>query len=102
MQMGYASTMSQINPFIGSAIQATGVQRSQAAEKDQQLQRGADLKKNAGLSGDRFEHAVESAEAPDPIHDEQKQNPKKKRQSAKRSQKQNPLEDEEPRLDLTA
>lgn len=93
--------MSQINPFIGSAIQATGVQRTAATEKDRQLRRSADLQKNAGLTSDRFEHAVESAEALDPIHDEQKKDPKKKRQPHKQSKEQ-PHDEEEPRLDLTA
>ena len=92
--------MSQINPFIGSAIQATGVQRTQANEKDRQLRKSADLQKNAGLTGDRFEHAVESAESVDPAHDEQKKEPKKKRPSTKRA-KEEPAS-EEPGLDLTA
>jgi hypothetical protein len=94
--------MSQIDPFIGSAIQATGVQRAQAAEKDRHLQRAQDLKKNAGLSGDRFEHAVESAEEIDPTHDEQKQNPNKKREPRKRAPRDDSQDDQEPRLDLTA
>ena len=59
--------MTQINPFVGSVVQASGVQRTQASEKDRQLRRVADLQKNAGLTGDRFEHAVESAEALDQI-----------------------------------
>jgi hypothetical protein len=93
--------MSQINPFIGSAIQATGVQRAQSAEKDRQLRRAADLQKNAGLSGDRFEHAVESSEALQPIHDEQKNDPKKKRPQHKPQKPEDPDEPES-HLDLTA
>ena len=93
--------MSQINPFIGSAIQATGVQRAQSAEKDRQLRRAADLQKNAGLSGDRFEHAVESSEALQPIHDEQKNDPKKKRPQHKPQKPKDPDEPES-HLDLTA
>ena len=94
--------MSQISPFIGSSVQASDVQRTQAAQKDQQLQRSSDLKKNAGLSGDRFEHAVESSEEIDPVHDEQKQDPKKNRQSRKHGQKDDSQNGSEPRLDLTA
>jgi len=92
--------MTQINPFVGSVVQATGVQRSQSAEKDRQLRRAADLQKNAGLTGDRFEHAVESSEALDPVHDEQKKDPKKKRQQKKKVQQQ--PDEQEPGLDLTA
>jgi hypothetical protein len=93
--------MSQINPFIGSAIQATGVQRAQSAEKDRQLRRAADLQKNAGLSGDRFEHAVESSEALQPVHDEQQNDPKKKRPQHKPQEQEN-LDEPESHLDLTA
>ena len=93
--------MTQINPFIGSAIQATGVQRAQSAEKDRQLRRAADLEKNAGLAGDRFEHAVESSEALQPVHDEQKNDPKKKRQQHKPEQ-QEASDGPEEHLDLTA
>jgi hypothetical protein len=94
--------MTQINPFVGSVVQASGVQRTQASEKDQQLRRAADVQKNAGLAGDRFEHAVESAEAVDPVHDEQQKNPKKKRPPNKKSKKSTDDQDQEPRLDLTA
>ena len=93
--------MSQINPFIGSVVQATGVQRAAANEKDRQLRRATDAQKNAGLTGDRFEHAVESAEALDPVHDEHKEEPKKKRPPRKQ-QKPKADSDDEPRLDLTA
>ena len=93
--------MSQINPFIGSAIQATGVQRTQANDKDRQLRRTADLQKNAGLTEDRCEHAVESAEAVDPAHDESKEQPKKKN-PRKKQPHDLPDADEEPRIDLTA
>jgi hypothetical protein len=93
--------VSQINPFVGSVVQTTGVQRTQAADKDRQLRKSADLQKNAGLSGDRFEHAVESSEALDPIHDEPKKDQNKKRQQPHK-QKDAPESDEEPGLDLTA
>ena len=93
--------MSQINPFIGSVLQSPGVQRAAASDKDRQLRKANDLQKNAGLSGDRFEHAVESAEALDPAHDEKKQEPKKKR-PAKPARKKSESGDDKPRLDLTA
>ena len=93
--------MSQINPFIGSVLQAPSAQRAAAADKDRQLRKASDLQKNAGLSEDRFEHAVESAEALDPAHDEQKQEPKKKR-PAKAPKKKSESDEDEPRLDLTA
>ena len=94
--------MTQINPFVGSVVQASGVQRTQASEKDRQLRRAADLQKNSGLPGDRFEHAVESAEAVDPVHDERKKDPKKKRPPNKKQKKPTDADDQEPRLDLTA
>jgi hypothetical protein len=92
--------MTQVNPFIGSAIQATGVQRTQASEKDRQLRRAADIQKDSALSGDRFEHAVESGEELAPMHDEQKQDSKKRRHH--KPPKPEQPDDADPHLDLTA
>jgi len=72
--------MSQINPFAGSIVQASGVQLQQAKDKDRQAQRTSDKRKDSGAGGDRFEHSVESPEEVAPIHDEQKEHPNKKRQ----------------------
>jgi hypothetical protein len=94
--------MTQINPFIGSILQATDVQRQQSEDKDRQLRRKTDLEKNAGLSGDRFEHAVESTDAVDPIHDEKKEGQKKKEQHAKKQTGEDQDGDSESHLDLTA
>jgi hypothetical protein len=99
---GFASAMTQINPFVGSVSQTGGVQRQQSADKDRQMRRAADVEKNAGLSSDRFEHAVESAEALPEIHDEQKNDAKKRRPPHKQPEKQQTDENEEPGLDLTA
>jgi len=93
--------MTQINPLTGSILQAPGVQKQQSEQKSQQLRRAADVLKNAGLMGDRFEHAVESPEALAPIHDEQKNDAKKRRQQHKPHQEEEP-EQHEPGLDLTA
>lgn len=93
--------MSQINPFIGSIVQAPEAQRAAAADKDRQLRKAADLRKNAGLATDRFEHAVESAEAVDPAHDEPKQERPPKR-PPRSPNKPLDFDEEEPGLDLTA
>ncbi|HEX3357821.1 MAG TPA: hypothetical protein VHS31_12690 [Tepidisphaeraceae bacterium] len=94
--------MTQINPFIGSVLQATDVQRQQSDDKDRQLRHQTDLEKNAGLLGDRFEHAVESAQAVDPIHDEQKENPRQKQQHPKKKTDEDDDDNSESHLDLTA
>ena len=93
--------MSQINPFIGSVVQTPGVQRAAATDKDRQLRKATDLQKNAAMGGDRFEHAVESAEALDPVHDEEKKEPKKKR-PPHAPKKKSDQDDDTPSLDLTA
>jgi len=61
--------MSQINPFVGSLLQSTQVQRHLAAQKDRQTRREIDLTKNAALADDQLEHTVESAEELRPIDD---------------------------------
>ena len=94
--------MTQINPFVGSVSQSGGVQRQQSAEKSQQARRAAEAQKDSALAGDRFEHAVESPEGLPPIHDEQKNDPKKKRQQQKHPKPDKNDTDEEPGLDLTA
>jgi len=95
--------MTQINPFIGSVLQSTHVQRLQAAEKDRQIRRQQDLEKNAALESDKLEHQVESAEQLNAIHDEESTNPRRKRRS--RSGHGNPTRDSDsndPHLDITA
>ena len=64
--------MSQINPFAGSIVQASSVQRQQATDREQKAQRNIDKRKDSGATGDRFEHSIESSEELTPIHDEQK------------------------------
>ena len=67
--------MTQINPFIGSIIQSTQVQRTQSAEKDRHVQRVQTRAKDSAAAGDQFEHQVESADALSEIHDEDPRQP---------------------------
>ena len=67
--------MTQINPFIGSILQSTTVQRAQAAEKNGHVQRAQNLAKDSASTGDQFEHQVESSDALTGIHDEDAQHP---------------------------
>ena len=99
--------MTQLNPFTGAVAQSPQVQRTQAAEKDRHVRRAQDAVKATALSTDQFEHQVESAEAPTPIHDgDDSQHPPKQRKSA--TPKPQGGVDEEatneeppPRLDIT-
>jgi hypothetical protein len=96
--------MSQINPFAGSIVQASGVQRQMATDKERQAQRIIDKRKDSGATGDRFEHSIESSDEVAPIHDEQKDQPSKKRQQQHTQQDDEKSDDDngEPHLDLTA
>lgn len=95
--------MSQINPFAGSIVQASSVQRQQATDKERQAQRNIDKRKDSGATGDRFEHSIESSEELAAIHDEQKDHPSKKRQQHQPHQDEEQEEnDGESHLNLTA
>ena len=71
--------MTQINPFIGSILQSTTVQRAQAAEKNGHVQRAQNLAKDSASTGDQFEHQVESSDALTGIHDEDAQHPQQRK-----------------------
>ena len=71
--------MSQINPFIGSILQSTTVQRTQSAEKNAHVQRAQNRAKDSAASGDQFEHQVESSDALVSIHDEDPQHPQQRK-----------------------
>jgi hypothetical protein len=71
--------MSQINPFIGSILQSTTVQRAQAAEKNGHVQRAQNRAKDSASTGDQFEHQVESSDAVVGIHDEDPQHPQQRK-----------------------
>ena len=71
--------MTQINPFIGSILQSTTVQRAQAAEKSNHVQRAQVRAKDSASSGDQLEHQVESSDALAQIHDEDPQHPQQRK-----------------------
>ena len=62
--------MTQINPFVGSILQSTTVQRAQAAEKNSHVQRAQIRAKDSASNSDQFEHQVESSDALAPVHDD--------------------------------
>jgi hypothetical protein len=92
--------MTQINPFTGSVLQSTQVQRQEATQKDRQIRQRQNEAKVAGAHSDEFEHQVESSDAITPVHEEQKQQSQKKRQGPHQNPKRD--DDADPHLDLTA
>ena len=95
--------MSQINPIMGSLVQAPAAQRLQETEKARQNRHAADLRKNtAANSQEEVEESVASADELQAAGDEQ-QNPRQKKGTYSRRK---PHEEEEPDkpdgLDLTA
>ena len=93
--------MTQINPFTGSVLQSTQVQREQSTEKSAQVRRQQNDEKATGASGDKFDHQVESSDAVTPVHEEHKQQSQKKRQGPHQNAKPSD-EEPDPHLDLTA
>jgi hypothetical protein len=94
--------VSSINPFSGYIAQGGQVERAQSSEKTRQVRRQQALSKNVAARDDELEHQVESADAINPIHDDDdtadRQSPRD--QKPRRDPK---AEDEEPpHLDVKA
>jgi hypothetical protein len=106
------AAMTQIDPFAGSIVQSTQVQRTQAADKDQQVRKNEDRAKDAGLGGgDTFEHQVESTDAPQPINHDDEQDARRNPSQQQRRGTRRPAAptapadadaDPPPHVDLTA
>ena len=94
--------MSQIDPFLGSILQAPYVQQQVATDKDRQVRRTSDLEKDAALEEDQLEHQVESSEEVTPINEQQKQNRDFRRSKHEHTEESDDQTGEEPHLDLTA
>jgi hypothetical protein len=92
--------MSQINPFTGSILQSTQVQRQQATDKDRQVRRAHDKVRNSALTEDQIDHQVESTDELHPIQPEQRHERRFKR--PRHQPNADPEAGEESGLDLTA
>ena len=95
--------MSQINPIMGSLVQAPAAQRLQENEKSRQIRHASDLRKNTAASNEEeVEESVASADELQATGDE-KQNPQQKKKNYSRH-KPDDQEPPEPfdSLDLTA
>ena len=97
-----ANPMLPIPPLASGVVGASAMQR-QAEEKIAQVKQAQNRAKETAATGDRFEHAVESSEAVQGIHDEdersrqqQKKNPRRRPPSVETP------EDDETHLDLKA
>jgi hypothetical protein len=97
----WVPAMLPIPPLASSAIGATAVQR-QAEEKIHQQQRTQARSKETAAAGDRFEHAVESSEAIQPIHDDERAKQQKKKDPKRRPLPFELPEEGENHLDLKA
>ena len=88
-----------------SRVDRAGQRRAAASRPRTRIakpSRASDKRKDSGAGADRFEHSVESSEEIAPIHDEQKDNPKKKRQSPHNHKDEESDDDGESHLNLTA
>jgi hypothetical protein len=94
--------MTYFNPLIAPVAQGPQVQKA-AADKERQIARSQDLAKNAAAEGDRFEHAVESADGLSRVGDDSSRNGQPS-QGQKKQQQEDAQEepaDGKPRLDVT-
>ncbi|MGH7178140.1 MAG: hypothetical protein ACREJC_12230 [Tepidisphaeraceae bacterium] len=94
--------MTQINPFVGSILQSPQAQRQQSTERAEHVRRSQESQKNSGLDSDQFEHQVESSDSVTPLHDQQKQDSRKRRKPARKPPAKIDAHNEPPGLDLTA
>ncbi len=95
--------MSEITPFIASVLQSPGVQKQQSAEKNSQIRRQQELRRNIAAEGDRYQRVVESPEEIKPIHDER--DDARQHQRKRQRHPHDPStegEDTPPHLDVTA
>jgi hypothetical protein len=95
--------MTQINPFVGSVVQSTQVQRQQAAAKDRDVRKAREMEKNLALQDDQLEHQVESSEELKAIREERPSDHRRDRkQEHHQHQKQQQTDQDKPNLDVTA
>ena len=90
--------MTDFNPLAGAILGSAQAQQAMGTEKQRQVRRAQVASKNAGASGDRFEHEVESVEELHPVQDEEQQD-QRKDDSRKRRQDQ---DEPEPHIDVKA
>lgn len=67
--------MFEINPLANTILGSVHQQQVLGIEKSRQLRRSKVLEKNVATEDEQLEHEVESADALNPVHDEQEQPP---------------------------
>jgi hypothetical protein len=90
-------------PPLASGVAGASAMQRQAEEKIAQVKQAQNRAKETAAAGDRFEHAVESSEAVQAIHDEDEQSRQQQKKNPKRrtAYVEEP-DDGEPHLDLKA
>jgi hypothetical protein len=94
--------MDIINPLAGYLQGSSQVERTQTDEKQRQVRRSQILEKNVAAQDDELEHQVESTEDVVEIHDEQHEQPPKKRSPRHSAPPPTDGETDPSHLDLTA
>jgi hypothetical protein len=94
--------MTYFNPLIGPLAQSPQAQKVAASDKERQVARAQALARDSAAEGDRFEHAVESADALSPVGDDAPGGGGRQREPA-RDERKKPNGDDggEPHLDVT-
>jgi hypothetical protein len=85
--------MTQFNPFVGSVLQSTLVQRQQSAEKSSQIRRTQQLQKNIAAEDEQLKEQVESS---------QELTPAREQRDTDEHPKHNHDDEDDDHVDLTA
>jgi hypothetical protein len=91
--------MTDFNPLSGAILGSADIQQQLGVDKQRQLRRAADLKKNIATREDQYEHPVESSEELHPIDDG---NPEQGERRRRDSHRPTNNKDEQPHIDVKA
>jgi hypothetical protein len=96
--------MSQINPFAGAIAQTPQAARLAQIDRDEQIRKALERSRATGLTDQRTDEYVESADAVESVgdddrHREEMQRRKRRQRSAEADP---PSEEDKPRLDIRA
>jgi hypothetical protein len=94
--------MLPVDYLSGALVQSAQLQLLQAAEKNKQARKAAELAKNVAARDDEMEHQVENSEELKEVHEEGRQSQEKKKDNSRHPGDESDDEKSSDGLDLTA
>jgi hypothetical protein len=92
--------MTDFNPLSGAILGSAEIQQQLGVDKQRQLRRAQEVKKNAAARDDQYEHPVESSEELHPVDDGGRDHPEHGRRDQRRPS--TGKEDEQHHIDVKA